>query len=78
MKTALQKVIAWIILSSADPTEVSLTVRGALIAVIPTLIAVAGVAHVNRGDDSVSTAFEDTLAQVIHVTLTLTPSAIAA
>lgn len=34
----LQKVWTWLITSSADPARVSLTVRGALLALIPTIL----------------------------------------
>lgn len=34
----MKKVLNWFIKSSADPSKVSLTVRGALIGMIPTLI----------------------------------------
>ena len=77
MKQALQKLIAWIVVSSADPDEVSLTVKGALVAVIPTLMAVAGIAHINLGDGSLLTSLVDALAELIQVTLTLVATAIA-
>jgi len=71
MKEALKNLIAWIVVSSADPGEVSLTVKGALIAVIPTLMAVAGIAHINLGDGSVLTSLVDGIAQFIQAALTL-------
>jgi hypothetical protein len=77
MKQALQKLIAWIVVSSADPNEVSLTVKGALVAVVPTLMAVAGFAHINLGDGSLLTSLVDGLAQVIQVALTLVATAMA-
>jgi hypothetical protein len=77
MKQALKNLIAWVVTSSADPSEVSLTVKGALIAVIPTLMAVAGVAHINLGDGSLLTSFVDALAQFIQIALTLVATAIA-
>lgn len=77
MKQALKNLIAWVVTSSADPTEVSLTVKGALIGVVPTLMAVAGVAHINLGDGSLLTSLVDALAQFIQVALTLIATAIA-
>ena len=77
MKQALQNVIAWIVVSSADSSEVSLTVKAALLAVIPTLMAVAGIAHINLGDGSALTSLVDVLAQFIQVALTLIASAMA-
>jgi hypothetical protein len=77
MKQALKNLIAWVVTSSADPSEVSLTVKGALIAVIPTLMAVAGIAHINLGDGSLLTSFVDALAQFIQIALTLVATAIA-
>jgi hypothetical protein len=71
MKQAFQKLIGWIVVSSADPDEVSLTVKGALVAVVPTLMAVAGLAHINLGDGSLLTSFVDGLAQLIQAALTL-------
>jgi hypothetical protein len=78
MKQALKNLISWIVTSSADPSEVSLTVKGALIAVIPTLMAVAGVAHINLGDGSLLTSFVDALAEFIQIALTLVATGIAA
>jgi hypothetical protein len=77
MKQALKNLVAWIVVSSADPTEVSLTVKAALVAVIPTLMAVAGVAHINLGDGTVLTSLVDALVQFIQVALTLIATAMA-
>lgn len=37
----MANIIKWILTSSADPTKLALTVRGLLVAIVPTAIAVA-------------------------------------
>ena len=77
MKQALNNLVQWIIVSSADASEVYLTVKAALVAVIPTLKAEAGIAHVNLGDGSLLTTLVEDIAQLIQTTLTLIATAMA-
>jgi hypothetical protein len=71
IKQALMAVFEWILVSSADPNEVSLTVKGALVAIIPGVMALAGLAHVNLGDGSVLTGLFDAVAQFVQSLLTV-------
>src|SRR5436305_1423909 len=75
MKNAIENIVAWIVVSSADPTEISLTVRGALVGIIPTLMAVAGIAHINLGDGSILTTLVDGIASTVQLALTLVATA---
>lgn len=58
MKTLESNFINWIVTSSANPDKVALTVKGALIAVIPTLIVVAQLLHWNWSQDQLTGAVE--------------------
>ena len=75
-KEALQKIVAWIVVSSADPTEVSLTVKAALVAVLPMIMAVAGLAHVNLGDNQLTTV-TNAIVMFIQGALTCVAAAMA-
>jgi uncharacterized membrane protein len=75
MKIALENMINWVLTSSADATEVSLTVRGALIGAIPTIMALSGFAHINLGDGSILTGLFDGTAQFIQSALTVIAAA---
>ena len=41
----MQKLIKWLVQSSVDPSKVSMTVRGALIGIVPVLLFFAGQFH---------------------------------
>lgn len=49
MKGSIQKALSWIIDSSSNPTEVSLTIKGLLLGIVPTLMVVVGFTHLNVG-----------------------------
>lgn len=50
----MKKFINWLVVSSANPDAVALTVKGALIAIIPTLLLLAQLAHLNWSYDQLS------------------------
>jgi hypothetical protein len=62
--------VEWIVYSSNDATQISLTVKGALLGIIPYLMIVAGIAHVNVGDSTTLTALVDSIANFVQVALT--------
>lgn len=63
-------IVRWIVLSSENPTEASLTIKGFLLGVLPVLMAVAGIAHFNVGQDQLSAIF-DTVAAIVQVALSI-------
>jgi hypothetical protein len=67
---AFEEVLRWLLQSSANPNEVSLTVKGLLIGVIPTLMTIFGLAHVNLGQDQL-TAIANGIVAVIQAGLIL-------
>jgi uncharacterized membrane protein len=71
---SLKKVLDWVFLSSRDPQEVSLTVKGALLGAIPTIMYLAGVAHMQVGTDTLTSVF-DALASFVQALLTLIAAA---
>ena len=77
MNQALKNLVAWIVVSSADPNEVSLVVKVALVAVIPTIMTIAGLAHINLGDGSLLTTLVDGVVQFVQTALMLIASAMA-
>lgn len=64
MKEIFKKVIAWIVNSSSDPSQVSLTLRGALVAAIPTVMVIAHIANINLGQPQLTTGVDDVVAFV--------------
>ena len=70
-------IVRWIVLSSEDPTEASLTIKGFLLGVLPVLMAVAGIAHFNVGQQQLSDIF-DAIAQIVQVLLTIVATAMTA
>jgi hypothetical protein len=77
MNQALKNRVAWIVVSSADPNEVSLVLKAALVAVIPTIMTFSGLVHTNLGDGSLLTALVDGIAQFTQSALMLVASAMA-
>jgi uncharacterized membrane protein len=53
MKT-LNTLARWIVVSSTDPAEVSLTIKGILVGVVPAVIVLAGLANLNVGSDQLN------------------------
>jgi hypothetical protein len=70
-------IVRWFVLSSANPAEVSLTVKGALIGVLPVLMAAAGLAHFNVGQDQLTGIF-DVVAGLVQVVLTIVAALVTA
>src|SRR4051794_26291816 len=66
----LNTIARWIVVSSKDPSQVSLTAKGILVGTIPTLMVLAGIAHLNLGSDELSVLF-DALASVLQAALTI-------
>lgn len=50
----MKNFINWLVVSSNNPDQVALTVKGALLAVIPTFLLVAQLAHFNWSYDQLS------------------------
>ncbi len=65
----LKTIWVWIVRSSADPEKLSLTVKG-LGALVPSLIAIAALVHVNVNPESVL-ALLDILAQWVALAATV-------
>lgn len=76
MKT-LKTIARWIVLSSTDPAEVSLTIQGVLVYCIPTLMAAIGLAHFNIGQDQLTALF-DASTGFIQAALSLVAKAMVA
>jgi len=62
LQIALNRVLEWILVSAADPNEVSLTIRGLLIAVVPSILFALGLAHVNLGQEQLTGIIDATVA----------------
>ena len=75
-KIALDNVISWVLTSSANPSAVSLTLKGALLLSVPAIMSVAGLAHLNLGSDQLTAVF-DGVATFVQALLTVVASAIA-
>ena len=43
----IKKVFNWLVVSSADPSQMSLTVKGILTAIIPMVLTLTGLAHLS-------------------------------
>lgn len=74
IKGFLNSVLNWFLLSSADPTEASLTFKGLLVAAVPTLMTVFGLTHIAVSQDMLSTVINDaatTLQDVLYVVAAL-------
>jgi len=67
---AVENALRWLLQSSADPSEVSLTIKGLLIGVVPVLMTVLGLAHINLGQDQI-TGLVDGLVGFVQAALTL-------
>ena len=56
--------------SSVDPNELGLTVKGFLTALIPVVLVLSGIAHVNVGQEQIS-QFIDALVNIVVASTTL-------
>jgi hypothetical protein len=75
MYQVLEKAVGWLLVSSADPSSVSLTIRGMLIGIAPATIAVLNLAHINLGQDQL-TALVDGFVNLLQAVLTVISMAI--
>jgi hypothetical protein len=66
----LKRIYNWIVVSSADPTKVSLTIKSVGLAIIPYLMIVLDLAHANIGSADLN-AFFDTTSIIVQSSLTL-------
>jgi uncharacterized membrane protein len=66
----MKKFIKWLVISSADPSKVSLTVRGALLSIIPTVILIAQMLHMEWSLEQLTQLVEGITA-IIATALTL-------
>lgn len=64
MKDIFKKVISWIVDSSANPSQVSLTLRGALVATIPTIMIIVHISNINVGQPQLTVGIDDVVAFV--------------
>lgn len=55
----IEKVLNWLLMSSNNPEEVSLTVKGMLINAIPVIMFIAGLSHINLGQDTLTAIFNN-------------------
>lgn len=53
-RIAFDEVLAWILRSSADPTQISLTVKGMALTAIPLILTVTGIVHLGNSIDASS------------------------
>jgi hypothetical protein len=46
--------VRWIVVSSANPEEISLTIKGVIVGFVPTAMVLIGLAHLNVGQDQLN------------------------
>jgi uncharacterized membrane protein (GlpM family) len=73
--TWLNTLVRWIVFSSEDPSEVSLTIKGVLVGVIPYVMILIGLTHINVGQDQLS-AIVDGVSTFVQDALMLVSAAI--
>lgn len=69
------KILDWLLASSADPQKVSLTLKGVLIGVIPTIIAFAGLTGVTIPDQEALTSIVNDGSMIVQILLGMVASA---
>src|SRR5690242_12220385 len=57
--------VRWVVVSSANPQEISLTIKGVLVGLVPYGIALIGLTHVSVGADQLNT-FIDGIATLVQ------------
>ena len=67
---SLNTLARWIVVSSADPAEISLTIKGVLLGTIPTIMFAVGLAHLNIGQDQLTALF-DAVAALVQTLFTV-------
>lgn len=63
-------IVRWIVFSSKNPAQASLTIKGVLLATVPMAMSLAGLAHIDIGQEQLTDIF-DTLAGLVQVGLSL-------
>lgn len=71
---ALEKALNWFLLSSKDPQATALTVQGLLTGMVPTLMVLIGLGHLNLGQDQL-TELVNGFCTLIEAVLTLVSAA---
>lgn len=66
---AFNTLVRWIVFSSANPAEASLTIKGILLGLVPVLLVAAGLTHVNVGQEDLNNLI-DGIAGLINALLT--------
>jgi hypothetical protein len=67
---SLNTLARWIVVSSADPSQVALTIKGGLVFLVPAAMALSGLTHINVGQDQLNMLI-DGLASVVQAVLTV-------
>lgn len=70
MMQTLKNIFNWIYTSSADPSKVSLTVKSVLLGIVPIIISVAGLTHLNIDSGTLTSMF-DAVATLVQDVLTV-------
>lgn len=66
----IQKIWNWLVVSSADPSRISLTIKGIGVAIIPYLMIITNTSGVQIGSTEITSLF-DTLAMIVQNFLTI-------
>jgi hypothetical protein len=61
---SIKNFLHWIVVSSSDPNDLSLTLKGALLAAVPTIMLASGIFHINVSQQDVLS-----LVQALVITL---------
>ncbi len=69
MKT-LNNIAQWVVVSSTDPSKVSLTIKGILVGTIPTIMFMLGLIHLNVGQEDLNVLI-DSIAAIVQLVLSL-------
>ncbi len=73
----LNRIARWVVLSSANPSQVSLTVKAVLVAALPYVMLLVGAGHWNVGQDQVSMAI-NAVSDIIFYLLSATAAIMGA
>jgi hypothetical protein len=74
MYPVLENAVRWLFASSADPSGVSMTIRGILVGFLPAAMVLLNLAHINVGQDQ-ATAIVDGFVNFVQAVLTVIASA---
>lgn len=61
VRSIFDRFVRWLVLSSANPVEVGMTAKAGMIAALPTILLIAGVAHWNLGSDQLNVLFDNSV-----------------